>query len=84
MGNRFVAAVRDVFEDLEANPQLFAQLETVSADTVIRRVLVNDFPYLVMFELFDEEGFVYAVAHASRRPNDWRRRKRQDREKTAN
>jgi plasmid stabilization system protein ParE len=81
LGARFVAAVRDVFENLEARPQQFAQLETVSADTAIRRVLVSDFPYLVVFELFDAEVFVYAVAHASRRPNYWRRRKRQDSER---
>lgn len=80
LGTRFVAAVRNVFENLETSPQQFAQLETVSADAPIRRVLVGDFPYLVVYELFGNEVFVYAVAHASRRPNYWRRRKRKDSE----
>lgn len=77
LGRRFIAAVRELLESLEASPQQFAKLETLSADTLLRRAFVRDFPYLVVFELFDDEVFVYAVAHASRRPNYWRRRKRQ-------
>ena len=78
LGVRFVAAVREVFESLESSPQHFAQLETIANDTAIRRALVGEFPYLVVFELFDEEVFVYAVAHASRRPNYWRQRNRKN------
>jgi len=78
LGMRFVAAVREVFEGLESSPQQFARLETIADETAIRRALVGEFPYLVVYELFDEEVFVYAVAHASQRPNYWRQRKRKD------
>lgn len=78
LGRRFVSAVREVFESLEARPHRFAHLETVSDDAPIRRVLVRGFPYLVIFELFGDEVFVYAVAHAARRPNYWRQRKRKN------
>lgn len=76
LGQRFVSAVREVFEALEAQPQQYAHLETLSDKAPIRRVLVREFPYLVVFELFDDEVFVYAVAHAARRPNYWRQRRR--------
>lgn len=41
-----------------------------------RYVRVNRFPYIVVFEI-DASGqcFVVALAHTSRRPNYWRRRK---------
>jgi len=81
LGTRFVATVREVLESLESNPNQFATLETLSPEFPIRRALVSDFPYLVIFELFDQEVFVYAVSHASRRPNYWRRRKRSKRDK---
>ena len=76
LGKRFVSAVRDVFESLESNPRQYASLETLSSDLPIRRALVGDFPYLIIFELFEAEVFVYAVAHTARRPNYWRQRKR--------
>jgi plasmid stabilization system protein ParE len=78
LGRRFLAAVRDALETLEVDPQRFGKLETLTSDTSIRRTLVRGFPYLIVFEHFDNEVFVYAVAHASRRPNYWRRRKRED------
>ena len=51
------------------------KLETLAGDDRIRRFLLPGFPYLIVYESFDTEVFVYAVAHASRRPNYWRRRK---------
>jgi toxin ParE1/3/4 len=77
LDRRFLAAVREAFEALETETRRFAALETVAEGTSFRRVLLGEFPYLVVFELFDDEVFVYAVAHASRRPNYWRRRKRE-------
>jgi toxin ParE1/3/4 len=77
LGKRFLDAVREVLESLETNPAQFGHLETLSAEIGIRRALVPSFPYLIVFETFAEEVFVYAVAHAARRPNYWRRRKRE-------
>ena len=70
------AAVRAAFETLEREPDKFAKLESIVVNEPIRRCLLRGFPYLVIYELFDDEVFVYSVAHASRRPNYWRRRKR--------
>lgn len=76
LGHRFVQAVAAAFELLEGDPQRFAKLETMVELAPYRRVLVEGFPYVVIFELFEHEVFVFAVTHASRRPNYWRQRKR--------
>lgn len=77
LGSRFVGAAREIFEQLESSPEQFSQLETLSTDPPIRRgAMVDGFPYIVVFELIDDDVFVIAVSHTSRRPNYWRRRKR--------
>jgi len=75
---RFVQSIRAALEALERHPDRYAKLETVSADLPVRRVLVRDFPYVIIYEVFDADVFVYAVTHASRRPNYWRRRLRKE------
>ena len=77
LGRRFLSAVRESLKALESHTQQFAKLETVADDLPYRRVLLRGFPYLIVFEVVSDEVFVYAVAHASRRPDYWRRRKRQ-------
>ena len=77
LDRRFLKAVRDAFEVLEADAIRFATLETVSPLAPFRRYLVQGFPYVIVYEVLENEVFVYAVAHASRRPNYWRRRKRE-------
>ncbi len=79
LDRKFLGAVHDALEELESYPQRFAKLETLAEDAPFRRTLLKGFPYLIVYEVFENEVFVYAVAHASRRPNYWRRRKRSDR-----
>jgi toxin ParE1/3/4 len=74
--HRFLQAIGSVLERLEHDPLQFAKLETSPGKGPFRRVLLEGFPYTVIYEATDNEVFVYAVAHASRRPNYWRRRKR--------
>lgn len=76
-GERFLQEVRATFETLEQDPNRFAKLETMAPEDPFRRVLIKGFPYIVVYEVLENEVFVYSVAHASRRPNYWRRRKRQ-------
>jgi hypothetical protein len=76
LDRRFLAAVWNVLEKLETDAHSFAKLETQPTGTPFRRVRLVGFPYLVIFEVAANEVFVYAVAHASRQPNYWRRRKR--------
>jgi plasmid stabilization system protein ParE len=39
-----------------------------------RRFVLNRFPYTVLYRVKNDEIFVTAVAHHSRRPGYWRRR----------
>jgi plasmid stabilization system protein ParE len=75
LDRRFLHSVREALETLEADPQRFARLETMPDEAPFRRVLLEGFPYVIVYEVFENEVFVYTVAHASRRPNYWRRRK---------
>ncbi len=77
LGKRFLQAVHESFELLERNPGQFAKLETASQHDPFRRLFVEGFPYLIVYEVLENDVFVYAVAHASRRPNYWKRRKHQ-------
>jgi hypothetical protein len=77
LGKRFLADVRSSLERLESDPLQYATLETTSKSLRLQRILLDEFPYLIVYECFEGETFVYAVAHASRRPNYWRRRKRE-------
>ena len=44
---------------------------TEAAPTPIRKALLEQFPYLVVFELQAERVLVLAVAHAKRQPLYW-------------
>jgi plasmid stabilization system protein ParE len=72
---RFLADAWSALERIEADPTQFPSLETLPESPRYRRILLDDFPYLIVYEQFESEVFVYAVAHASRRPNYCRRRK---------
>ena len=72
---RFLADVRKALERIEADASQFPSLETLPNNPRFQRVLLDDFPYLIVYEQFETEVFVYAVARASRQPNYWRRRK---------
>jgi hypothetical protein len=76
LGDRFMNEVAQALAAIEANPKRFAQLETLGSRTTFRRALVNEFPYVVVYRVFTNDVFVYAVAHAGRRPNYWKNRRR--------
>ena len=67
----FVDRVETAFAEIGTDPWRFPRLETVSTDREIRRVLLSRFPYLVVYEIYNEEPCVLALAHASRRPDYW-------------
>jgi toxin ParE1/3/4 len=76
LDQRFVTAVQVALELIEVNPKRYAKLETLGVATEYQRALVRKFPYFIVFRVFHDEVFVYAVAHGSRRPNYWLSRRR--------
>ena len=71
-GERFVERVDEVLRRLEDTPTIYPIWPgTDAAPVSIRKALVEQFPYLVAFELHAERVLVLAVAHAKRQPLYW-------------
>lgn len=66
---RFVAEMDRQIERIRENP---AQYPVVSAD--VRRVLLQRFPYALLYRETAESVVVIACFHARRDPKVWRRR----------
>ena len=52
-------------------PARFPRVPFPSTDLVIRRALVEKFPYAVVYVEFSDEVRVFAVAHCKRKPLYW-------------
>lgn len=65
----FVERVNEVLQRLEGTPTLYPIWPgTEVAPVPIRKALLEQFPYLVAFELHAESVLVLAIAHAKRQP----------------
>lgn len=69
LGDRFVAAVREVLERVEAMPELFG---LVWQD--VRAVRLRKFRQVVYYVVFDDRAEVLAVLHGSRDASAWQSR----------
>lgn len=76
-GDQFFAEYQTHLQRIFDDPSSLPKLETAPRRLDIRRTLIRRYHYLVIFELLsDEEVLVLAVAHGSRRPNYWLKRRR--------
>jgi hypothetical protein len=62
-------------EEIEERPERFSRLETIKTKRDIRRGLLRRFPYSVVYEVLPDEVIILAVAHTSRRPRFWIKRR---------
>jgi plasmid stabilization system protein ParE len=69
LGAAFVARVREVLNRIATNPKLHA---TVYQD--VRKAVVRQFPYVVLYREEPGEVVVIAVFHTARDPADWQSR----------
>lgn len=77
LGLQFTAELEATLTAIEQRPDRFPVLETIRTPRNIRRVMLDRFPYIVIYEILTERTVVLAVAHGSRRPNYWIRRRTQ-------
>ena len=70
LGLEFIAEVRRAAHTLQQHPELGHRFSRR-----LRRLLVQRFPYGLLYRIEAEEIFIVAVAHLSRRPGYWRRRR---------
>lgn len=70
LGAEFFDAVGHIVSLIQAQPEM----GTLSKDRRTRRVLVPRFPYEVVYQVFEDEIVIVAIAHSKRRPDYWKKR----------
>jgi toxin ParE1/3/4 len=71
LGAEFFDAVVTTIATIQANPEIGAQCST---DGRTRRILLDKFPYQLVYRLRAEELVIVAIAHLKRRPGYWKNR----------
>jgi toxin ParE1/3/4 len=75
LGLEFLAVVDAALQTICGNPLRCAHLETLPEEPGVRRVLLNRFPYAIVFEVAVDEVWILAIAHTRRRPGYWHDRR---------
>lgn len=70
-----LAALDAALQVIRADPRRSAQLETLPEEPGVRRMLLDRFPYAIVFEETKDEIWILAIAHTRRRPGYWRDRR---------
>jgi toxin ParE1/3/4 len=73
-GFDFLDALAIALEAIEKYPRRHAKVPGRFRSREVRRVLLQRFPYKVIYEVRPRESVVLAIAHGRRRPTYWRRR----------
>src|SRR3954470_4620386 len=60
--------------DIASKPLHFSLMEMRRNPGNVRRVRLKNFPINIPFQVFDNDVYVIAAAHAARRPGYWRKR----------
>ncbi len=73
LGGELLEAVARVFDLVAQNPELGSAVPAVASGR-LRRLIVERFPYQVVYELRSTEIAVIAIAHSKRHPGYWKTR----------
>ena len=65
LGEDFLMELELGYNKILANPTFYTFIEKE-----FRRLLINRFPYVIIYEILDRDIVVYAVFHTSRNPNN--------------
>jgi hypothetical protein len=63
LGERFLFELEKCYDKLELQPTIYAKI-----DKNFRQIILRTFPYVVVFEIFENEIVVYAIFHTSMNP----------------
>jgi toxin ParE1/3/4 len=77
MAARFVENVLMVIDSVQRSPREWPLALTVPDRYGVRRRLVPDFPYSVVYKELEDVVWVVAIPHGKRRPGYWGKRMRQ-------
>src|SRR5260370_734149 len=73
--NDFLATVADAFQTIQSDPFQYAKADEAPPSKDVRICAIKKFPYLVVYQITANLIAVLAIAHTSRRPGYWRRRR---------
>ncbi len=71
LGGELLDAITETIDLIRTHPELGVPQPTRRPS---RQLHVNRFPYNVVYRIRDDDIYVVAVAHTSRRPNYWKDR----------
>lgn len=63
LGDMFLQELNNCYDKLEIRPESYGRIKND-----FRQIILRTFPYVVVFELFDEQVIVYSVFHTRRSP----------------
>jgi plasmid stabilization system protein ParE len=67
LGTRFITELYEVYEQLRNNPQFYSLISSDPAD-IFRDIKLQSFPYVVIFEIYEEDVVVTSVMNTNRKP----------------
>lgn len=76
LGDALIAAVDEQLSRIQLMPRRFGLAQEVARQLKVRRGLLRQFPFSIVFVELPDEIRVLAVAHQGRRPGYWRKRVR--------
>lgn len=71
LADRFLGETEERLALIRENPSAFPVLEVSPPDLLIRRALLHQFPYALVFVELEAEIRIIAIAHHRRQPNYW-------------
>lgn len=74
LGDRFQAAVATAFQTICDHPTRFARVPRYHGKLELKQIVLDGFPYLVIYSVREDEVLVVTIAHSKRRPLYWLRR----------
>ncbi len=64
LGDRFFTALRDVYDQIQANPFSYQ-----TRKGGFKHALLRKFPYRVVYEVDGRDVFIYRIQHTKRKPS---------------
>ncbi|MEX0641156.1 MAG: type II toxin-antitoxin system RelE/ParE family toxin [Pirellulales bacterium] len=75
LGLELLAAVDSAVQRIRQTPERFPRLETLPDEENVRRLLLQRFPYAIIYETTQDGIRILAVAHTRRSPDYWKDRR---------
>lgn len=71
LGQNFFERFSETIESIASDPRRYPVYEGKRLSRAFRRATVDRFPYIIVYQIRDDETLVVAVAHSSQQPGYW-------------